>query len=504
MKTEFTRGRDDSMRLLIADRDSTERTGIEWLVTSYSMKFAEIRQTADMVSLMKEIEEFKPNVLLVELEMIPTSGWDVFVQAIERFAGAVIAVTAEAVFERAWQAIQLQASGLLIKPLSPDRIREALTKAVRSKQRKDLLTTKARSETESLHSQYASLFFDTEAATSDLMGMMVVQPEDEKGIRELAEWLEQYSFMQQPYILPLREHVVCLLPSYSSEMIYSGAQRIVREAPGINCGKLFIAYTFIGYSGATIHSCYEKALHALKTIFFKGHQQIVQIQDAPVFLDIDPFLTPAEQRVWVEMLEEGDKLAIKRWMYEQFTEFPKGFPEPELLRIRLTSILAHLRRFMQTYQLEKISQIEIRYQEIFQTILHVPVLFRIVQEVLLFIFDIVGQAVSQKENAHGDFIERGLRYIDEHYHRSDLSLEEVANYVQRSPSYFSHILSEKRAQTFRQYVTDIRMKQAKHLLSTTSLTVREIGYAVGYDDPNYFSRLFKEYTGSSPRAWRNR
>ena len=118
--------RDNSMRLLIADRDSTERTGIEWLINSYSLRFTEIRQTADMVSLIKELEEYKPNVILVELEMIQPASWDVFVRSVEKNAGAIIAVTTEAVFERAWQAIRLQASGLLIKPLSPDRIRETL------------------------------------------------------------------------------------------------------------------------------------------------------------------------------------------------------------------------------------------------------------------------------------------------------------------------------------------------------------------------------------------
>lgn len=491
------------MRLLIADRDSMERTGIEWLITSYSMRFSEIRQTADMVSLMKELEEYKPDILIVELEMIPSSSWDMFLRATEKYAGAIVVITAEAVFERAWQAIQLQASGLLIKPLSPDRIRQTLTMVVRNKRKKESTITGEGLEKEALRSLYAPLFFDTEGTTSEVIGMMVVQPEDKKEIRELTEWLENYSFVQQAHILPLREHMVCLLPAYTIEMLFQEAQRIVREALGRNGSKLFIALSSIGYSSMTIHTSYEKALQALKTIFFKGYQQIVHVQEVPVFLDIDPFLTPAEQRVWMAMLEEGDREAIKRWLYEQFTEFPDGFPEPGLLRIRLTSILAHLRRFMQTYQLEKIHQMEIRYQEIFQTILHVPVLFRIVQEVLLFIFDIVQQATNQKENAHGDFIERGLRYIDEHFHRSDLSLEDVANYVGRSSSYFSHILSAKRAQTFRQYVTDVRLKQAKHLLSTTSLTVREVAFAVGYDDPNYFSRLFKEYTGCSPRAWRN-
>jgi two-component system, response regulator YesN len=492
------------MRLLIADRDSTERTGIEWLINTYSLRFTEIRQTADMVSLIKELEEYKPNVMLVELEMIQPASWDVFVRSVEKNAGAIIAVTTEAVFERAWQAIQLQASGLLIKPLSPDQIRETLKMTVRSIREKKITTTEARVEKEALQNLYASLFFDIEGTSSELMGMMVVHPENNEDVRELTDWLETYLFLHPPYILPLREHVVCLLPTYTSEMIYQEAQRIVREAEGRNGNKLFIALSSIEYSSINIHTCYERTLQALKTIFFKGHQQIVQVKDVPVFLDIDPFLTPAEQRVWMEMLEEGDRLSIKRWLYEQFTEFPAGFPEPELLRIRLTSILAHLRRFMQTYQLEKIHQMEIRYQEIFQSILHVPVLFRIVQEVLLFIFDILQQANNQKENAHGDFIERALRYIDKHFHRSNLSLEEVANYVQRSASYFSHILSEKRDQTFRQYVTDVRIKQAKHLLSTTSFTVREVAFAVGYDDPNYFSRLFKEYTGCSPRAWRNK
>lgn len=492
------------MRLLIADRDSTERTGIEWLMNSYSIRFTDIRQAEDMVTLMKELEEYKPDVLFVELEMIPSIGWDVFIQAIEKYARAVIAVTAEAVFERAAQAIQLQAAGFLVKPLSPDQIRPIITKVVRRQRKKERMVTDVEIEKETLQSQYASLFFDTEVTVGNDISMMIVQPEDKQEIRELTEWLENYSFAQQPYILPLREHIVLLLPLYTSEMLHQEARHLEREASGGHESRLFIVLSSIGYSSLTAHGCYEKALQALNMIFFKGYQQIVHIQDTPAFLEIDPFLTPAEQRAWMAMLEEGDRAAIKRWMYEQFTEFPEGFPEPELLRIRMTSILAHLRRFMQTYQLQKISQMEIRYQEIFQTILHMPVLFRIVQEVLLFIFDIIQQAQNQKENAHGDFIERGLRYIDEHFHRSDLSLEEVASYVQRSPSYFSHVLSTQREQTFRHYLMDVRIKQAKHLLSSTSLTVREIAFAVGYDDPNYFSRLFKECTGCSPRLWRNK
>ncbi|WP_026574444.1 helix-turn-helix domain-containing protein [Bacillus sp. UNC438CL73TsuS30] len=492
------------MRLLIADRDSTERNGIEWLVKSYSMRISDIHQSSDMVSLLKELEEFKPDLLLVELEMIPSTGWEIFLHKIEKFDGAIIAITTEAVFERAWQAIQIQSSGLLLKPLSPERVRLVISKVINNKKNKKISELDIWTDKEILPRYYNSLFFEVGDFRANLIGILVLQPEDKSEIRELSEWLQDSISSHHRYVLPLRDHIVCLLPDYTGEMVYDEGKRIFREAIRRNSSKLFIVVSSINFSSITIHASYEKALQSLKTIFFVGYQQIVKVKNTPVYLDIDPFLTSNEQREWMEMLEKGDKLGIKRWLYGKFTEFPDGYPDPELLRIRLTSILAQLRRFMKTYQLEKKHQMEIHYQQIFQTILHEPVLFRIVQELLLFTYDIFQQVQNQRGNASGDFIERGLRFIDENYCRSDLSLEEVANFVQRSPSYFSHILSERRQQTFRQYLAEVRIKKAKNLLSTTSLTVREIAFAIGYDDPNYFSRLFKENTGCSPRLWKTK
>ena len=61
-------------------------------------------------------------------------------------------------------------------------------------------------------------------------------------------------------------------------------------------------------------------------------------------------------------------------------------------------------------------------------------------------------------NASGDFIERGLRYIDEHYHRSDLSLEEVANFVKGArvilATYYQREENGLFASTLRKYVSN--------------------------------------------------
>lgn len=47
------------------------------------------------------------------------------------------------------------------------------------------------------------------------------------------------------------------------------------------------------------------------------------------------------------------------------------------------------------------------------------------------------------------------------------------------------------------------MERAKHLLLSSNLSISEISFSIGYENPLYFSRLFRKYTGSSPTEFRN-
>ena len=53
------------------------------------------------------------------------------------------------------------------------------------------------------------------------------------------------------------------------------------------------------------------------------------------------------------------------------------------------------------------------------------------------------------------------------------------------------------------FLLNIRMTEAKYLLTETSIQIADIAKNVGYDDPYYFSRIFKKYTGQSPSAYRS-
>ncbi|AOT68569.1 response regulator transcription factor [Geosporobacter ferrireducens] len=85
-------------------------------------------------------------------------------------------------------------------------------------------------------------------------------------------------------------------------------------------------------------------------------------------------------------------------------------------------------------------------------------------------------------------------YIKDHFNK-EISLEEVAEYVDLNPHYFSKLFKKIEGKNFKDYLIELRMEIAKELLKTTKFSIKEIAYKVGYNDANYFSRAFKRYTG---------
>jgi two-component system response regulator YesN len=93
-------------------------------------------------------------------------------------------------------------------------------------------------------------------------------------------------------------------------------------------------------------------------------------------------------------------------------------------------------------------------------------------------------------------------YIDRHCGDSNLSLHEVAAQVNLSPSHFSAVFSQETGETFRDYLARVRIERAKELLRTTSLKCFEVAERSGYNDPHYFSYIFRKNTGLSPQQFR--
>lgn len=99
-------------------------------------------------------------------------------------------------------------------------------------------------------------------------------------------------------------------------------------------------------------------------------------------------------------------------------------------------------------------------------------------------------------------IQKAKLHIDGHFSNPDLKMSQMAEKFNISPGHFSTVFSQEIGETFRDYLTKLRIHRAKELLRSTSLKISQIAFQVGYNDPHYFSTVFKKNTGLPPRQFR--
>ena len=93
-------------------------------------------------------------------------------------------------------------------------------------------------------------------------------------------------------------------------------------------------------------------------------------------------------------------------------------------------------------------------------------------------------------------------YIGKNYHDPDLSLKKISEVFSISESYFSYLFKVETGRNFSEYLEELRMQQAMHLLKETDTPLSELYLHLGYNNPNSFRRAFKKVYGSSPKAFR--
>ena len=108
----------------------------------------------------------------------------------------------------------------------------------------------------------------------------------------------------------------------------------------------------------------------------------------------------------------------------------------------------------------------------------------------------------RRDNTARAVIEEAKKYIKENYRNPDLSVEMICRQLQMSPAYFSTIFRKETGKTCVAYLTDVRLEQAVELLKATSDKTYVIAEKVGYPEQNYFSYVFKKRYGVSPTKYR--
>jgi len=113
---------------------------------------------------------------------------------------------------------------------------------------------------------------------------------------------------------------------------------------------------------------------------------------------------------------------------------------------------------------------------------------------------IMGSSLTRQQ----EILNKVIKFIRDNFQSNQLSLRDVSTNSGISYHYLSRLFKKELKTTFAQFRNKIRMEAATNLLKDRRLSVSQVSYACGFEDPAYFCKVFRGTFGSSPISFRNK
>lgn len=120
--------------------------------------------------------------------------------------------------------------------------------------------------------------------------------------------------------------------------------------------------------------------------------------------------------------------------------------------------------------------------------------------ILTFFYSIKDVITKEKQGEYS-FVRKAIQFIYDNIDRK-LSIEEIANYVNKSPSYFAHKFKEDTGVSVLKYINNVRIDKARSLLKNSSLSVNQIAKEVGFKNKDQLNYQFKANINCTPTKYK--
>lgn len=208
-----------------------------------------------------------------------------------------------------------------------------------------------------------------------------------------------------------------------------------------------------------------------------------------------------KERELLSLISKGDKHNAQKVLNDIIGHilFSSG-NNVAVIRIRIQELIVILSRAVLEggASVEEVFGLNDRYLLQLQQMNHVNDIADWLSEILQRFSDCV---FNLKLIKHADVIRKAVHFMNANYTRK-IVLQDVADHVYMSASYFSKIFNEEMGVSVSEYIRKVRVEKSKILLRESSSSLSEIATMVGFDDQSYFTKIFRKYTNQSPGIYR--
>ncbi|MDA3847865.1 MAG: response regulator [Vallitaleaceae bacterium] len=531
------------INLMIVDDEQIVRDGIKFIVEK---EFGEDVKIVAMARTGREAiekyEEHKPAIVFMDIQMPGINGIDA-IRAIKEQNSKVkcIIVSAYEQFEFAKQAVELGVSEYILKPINRRNLMEILEKVIHEIESEKKVKQKEMENQEKIdkilpileNGFIYSILMNTDYASEidnyhnlfniskEIGYIMVIEFGEGRIPGELTNKIgtgikntNQYDAIRNTIkykckcvVGPIIVNRITVL-FYEDHMENEYEQRIraIDLAGTIisSLERIVDSEIYVGIgSRYKIHRVNASYQEATKAISKMTGERILHIKDATNNVDEEQqyimIKIKSDETLMMKKIEEADYEAVEGCINRIFDRINRTYGE---VNNSVKNIIMEMVVLMHTTAyFNNIVEDNISYDSYLDDIKGIENLHKLQAYCLSKAKSITEHIGMEKERKVSNVIYKAKIYIDENYNK-EIGLKEVSEAVAISPQYFSKIFKEEIGVNFIDYITKVRINRAKELLNAQTLSIKEIAFEVGYNDPNYFSRLFKKIEGISPTEYK--
>ncbi|WHY68101.1 response regulator [Neobacillus sp. SuZ13] len=507
-------------KLLIVD---DEKIVIEGLKSAANWKEHHIEivgSALDGEEALKEIMNKKPDIVLVDIRMPKLNGLDLIKETKDLNLDTVfIIISGYSKFDYAKRAIQLEAIDYLVKPIEVEEIIDSIKNAIFKLEK----INNEKHSTERINEYQMAL--EEKRLLDYILGQRFAAPEkDQKlksfsflniGLKGLA-WedskdtektqvsLERLKNLLEnrkieSFIYTIDSEIVVMFLNFGLEIGNDVVQDLeslifhdIKIRPNVGISNVY-------ENISDIKKAYSEAKEALKNGIF-SNQLVTYYKELETFNH--SFGNRIIEKIDTFFNEKGLDLlsSMNQFMDKVFLDCQKSSLPPERSKYVCFKIVNHFLEYIESeYEVNKTGgERYLVYQELNQ--------LQSLEEIRVWLEQFIEQSTAFLNENHVSYNEKLIidlkSFINANF-KDPIVLDDLGKLFHKNPAYLCSLFSKAVGSTIFEYITKVRLNNAKKMLRTSNLKVSEICKQVGYENQKYFNQVFKKHIGTTPSLYRS-
>lgn len=493
-------------RVLIADDEMFLREGLKKLIEWEELGFQLAGSCKNGQEILDLIPEIKPSVVILDIQMPILSGLEAAQIISKKWPDIIVIIlTAYEEFQYAKKAIEYHVQNYVVKnnvleelPEILETLNKQLKEKAGDKNKEFLHTLLCDSEQIAWNAQELDIF-DWYTQTFPEFRLLLVRGEDMDSKSELEQDMEEIFKEDEKQILNInpREWVMLLKDKNTRDELIEKCSCLCRRYI-INEKGIVIGISKVYDKLRSISEAYHKNVQYLNYHFWDWEEANCGIVFAEErYGDRNVDLSSLVDSV-LKTIETGN-IEKSRKEFETLRINARKSSE-EKVRSTYLWLFENCDKICRNYgkNIEEITSI--KKEELTRQILRGTGMSEVEKKLYLIIEKITEQ--FDQRGGKTDIIKMVSHYIEKNYCKK-LALNDIAEYAHISPGYLSRLYKQEMGENLFDIINRKRVRKAEEYIKQGEERIGEIAIAVGIEDVAYFSKVFKKYTGFSPKEYRN-